>query len=141
MFFGKYYGTLKGSGMFWLNPPHTGGKVSLKIKTLDNDKQKINDSNGNPILIDTVVLWRIVDTTKAFFDVDNYIKFLSVNCDSSLRSVVAQYPYDSVSGENSLRGNSEEIATKIKDMIQEKVKDAGIEVREATPVVNSGSLY
>ena len=128
--FGKYNGTLRGPGFFWVNPfstafksevgqPSTGSakiastksssasdeitkafaalaakKVSLKAKTLNNDKQRINDLLGNPVIIDTVVVWRIVDTAKAMFNVDNFIEFLSIQCDSALRSIVSQYPYD-----------------------------------------------
>ena len=145
--FGKYHGTLKGSGLFVVNPfamafapgvidsSASGNRISLKAKTLSNDKQKINDLMGNPILIDTVVVWRIVDTAKAVFDVDNYVSYLSIQCESSLRNIVSLYPYDtpfgSDSDERTLRGSSQEIAHRLKLDIQEKANVAGLEILEA----------
>ena len=167
--FGKYRGTLKGAGFFWVNPfcvavnpasgmvsPATaapvktsltsaenlmtlagfgGGsrKISLKAMTLSNDRQKINDQLGNPIVISTVVIWKVVNTAKAVFDVDNYKEFLSIQCDSALRDIVRTYPYDSEAGDNekSLRGSSMEIVEKLKNEIQSKVEAAGLEIIEA----------
>lgn len=165
--FGKYYGTLKGAGFFFVNPfvvafnPTTAaaapitvtadpsnshGKhstefgvrktskvISLKAMTLSNDKQKINDELGNPIIIGIVVIWRVVNTAKAAFNVDNYIEFLSIQCDSALRNIVRLYPYDASveDGEKSLRGSSQEIAEKIKEEIQSRVNVAGLEIQEA----------
>ena len=161
--FGKYYGTLKGEGFFFVNPfvipvntaltpPTTGEistrqapagktaielsknrKISLKAMTLNNDKQKINDLLGNPIVIGIVVIWRVVNTAKAVFNVDNFEEFLSIQCDSALRNIVRLYPYD-VSGddnEKTLRGSSQEIAEKLKCEIQSKVDIAGLEIMEA----------
>jgi regulator of protease activity HflC (stomatin/prohibitin superfamily) len=169
--FGKYYGTLRGPGFFFVNPfttaatpakteaaaaaagaaalhvSHTSAsgtaitqtsakrnkKISLKAMTLHNDKQKINDLLGNPIEIGIVVIWRVVNTAKAIFNVDNYDEFLSIQCDSALRNIVRLYPYD-VPGEEeerSLRGSSQEIADKLKEAIQEKVEVAGLEITEA----------
>jgi regulator of protease activity HflC (stomatin/prohibitin superfamily) len=166
--FGKYYGTLKGEGFFFVNPfvtainpatssPNTaalsiehsthGGKntvqatnlglaskkISLKAMTLNNDKQKINDQLGNPIIIGIVVIWKVVNTAKAVFDVDNYTEYLSIQCDSALRNIVRLYPYDASNDDNekSLRGSSQEIAEKIKAEIQSKVEIAGLEILEA----------
>lgn len=116
-------------------------KLSLKIMTLNNSRQKINDCLGNPIEIGIAVTWRIVDTAKAVFNVDNYKEFLSLQCDSALRNVVRVYPYDvapnvdttgdGVADEGSLRGSSEVVAARIRDEIQKRVDEAGIEIVEA----------
>ena len=168
--FGKYIGTLKDSGFYFVNPfcsavnPAAGTslkqsgdvqdkaaaiqtadvyskKMSLKIMTLNNSRQKINDCLGNHIEIGIAVTWRIVDTAKAAFNVDNYKEFLSLQCDSALRNIVRIYPYDvapgvdttgdGVADEGSLRGSSETVAKRIKDEIQSRVNEAGIEVIEA----------
>ena len=116
-------------------------KLSLKIMTLNNSRQKINDCLGNPVEIGIAVTWRIVNTAKAVFSVDNYKEFLSLQCDSALRNIVRLYPYDVAQGvdttgdgvadEGSLRGSSEVVAARIRDEIQEKVQEAGIEIIEA----------
>jgi regulator of protease activity HflC (stomatin/prohibitin superfamily) len=162
--FGKYHGTLKGEGFFFVNPfatavstvhsgnPATGEitgiqaaavksanavtrgkKISLKAMTLNNDKQKINDLLGNPIVIGIVVIWRVVNTAKAVFNVENYEEFLSIQCDSALRNIVRLYPYDAGGGDNekTLRGSSQEIAERLRDEIQTKVDIAGLEIIEA----------
>ena len=170
--FGKYKGTLKGDGFYFINPfcsavnpaaktqlnqsgdvktaatPVAGTnaelankKISLKIMTLSNNKQKINDCLGNPIEIGIAVTWRIVDTAKAVFNVDNYKEYLSLQCDSALRNIVRLYPYDvapnvdttgdGVADDGSLRGSSDVVARRIRDEIQERVTDAGIEIVEA----------
>lgn len=119
----------------------TSKKVSLKIMTLNNNRQKINDCLGNPIEIGIAVMWRVVDTAKAVFNVDNYKEYLSLQCDSALRNIVRIYPYDVSSGidttgdgqadEGSLRGSSEVVAERIRQEIQEKVANAGLEIIEA----------
>ena len=175
--FGKYKGTLKGDGFFWVNPfsssfnpasktklnqsgdvttqapiasAAAGGnpgavtasnKISLKIMTLNNNRQKVNDCLGNPVEIGIAVTWRIVDTAKAVFNVDNYKEYLSLQCDSALRNVVRIYPYDvapnvdttgdGIADEGSLRGSSEVVAARIRNEIQSRVDEAGIEVIEA----------
>lgn len=181
--FGKYVGTLKGEGFYYVNPfctgvnpaAHTklgqsgdvdnggkglaalamgaggaqvnvavaemGKKISLKVMTLSNTKQKINDRLGNPVEIGMAVMWRVVDTAKAVFTVDNYKEYLSLQCDSAVRDIVKIYPYDVAPGidttgdgqadEGSLRGSSETVARRIRDELQAKVADAGIEVLEA----------
>lgn len=162
--FGRYYGTLKGAGFFFVNPFVTAvnpagspilvtgdpgsaktpagkntavsirsKKISLKAMTLSNDKQKINDQLGNPIIIGIVVIWRVVNTAQAVFNVDNYEEFLSIQCDSALRNIVRLYPYDVAGDDNekTLRGSSQEIAQRIKLEIQEKVDIAGLEIQEA----------
>ncbi len=116
-------------------------KLSLKIMTLNNQRQKINDCLGNPVEIGIAVIWRITDTAKAVFNVDNFKEFLSLQCDAALRNVVRIYPYDVAPGvdttgdgqadDGSLRGSSEIVANRIKDEIQSKVSDAGLEIIEA----------
>ena len=163
--FGKYVGTLKGEGFYWVNPfcaavnpgagtmlnqsgdvktaatEPGGNKMSLKIMTLSNNKQKINDCLGNPVEIGIAVMWRVVDTAKAAFNVDNYKAFLSLQCDSALRNIVRLYPYDSAPGvdttgdgvadDGSLRGSSEIVANRIKEEIQARVEEAGLEIVDA----------
>ena len=119
----------------------TSKKLSLKIMTLNNSKQKINDCLGNPVEIGIAVTWRIVDTAKAVFNVDNYKEFLSLQCDSALRNIVRLYPYDvapnvdttgdGMADEGSLRGSSEIVAERIRTEIQKRVENAGIEIVEA----------
>ena len=116
-------------------------KLSLKIMTLNNSRQKINDCLGNPVEIGIAVTWKVVDTAKAVFDVDNYKEFLSLQCDSALRNIVRLYPYDvapgvdttgdGVADEGSLRGSSEVVAARIRDEIQAKIREAGLEILEA----------
>ena len=116
-------------------------KISLKIMTLNNNRQKINDCLGNPVEIGIAVTWRIVDTAKAVFNVDNYKEYLSLQCDTALRNIVRNYPYDVAPGidttgdgladDGSLRGSSEIVAGRIRDEIQKRVDDAGIEIIEA----------
>lgn len=164
--FGKYYGTLKREGFFWVNPfvsavnpisdtnttastakPETKiepgktpttysiqfpkKKISLKAMTLNNDKQKVNDALGNPIIIGVVVIWKVVDTAKAVFSVDNYVEYLSIQCDSALRNVVRLFPYDSDEDEKSLRGSSKEVAQDLLRELQSKVEVAGLQIIEA----------
>ncbi|MGN1077303.1 MAG: SPFH domain-containing protein [Candidatus Gallimonas sp.] len=143
--FGKYYGTMKREGFFWVNPfctavnPAKGlalgsaRKLSLKAMTLNNDKQKVNDEEGNPIEISVVVIWRITNTARAVFNVDNYLSYLSTQCDAAIRQVARQYPYDVSSNgdEKSLRGSAQEIADVLRSELQSRVEIAGIEIAEA----------
>jgi regulator of protease activity HflC (stomatin/prohibitin superfamily) len=143
--FGKYIGTLKTEGFYYVNPfatavnpakpiPGQTGKISLKTQTLNNEKQKVNDQLGNPIEIGIVVIWRVVNPTMAAFNVENYRDYLSIQCDSALRNIVREYPYDTSGDgddEKTLRGGTIEIAEKLAWQIQEKTKMAGLEVIEA----------
>ena len=167
--FGEYYGTLKGEGFYFVNPlctavnpashtalkqsgdvsttsnqvtaVETGKHMSLKIMTLSNNKQKINDCLGNPVEIGIAVMWRVVDTAKAAFNVDNYKEFLSLQCDSALRNIVRIYPYDTapdvdttgdgLADDGSLRGSSDVVANRIKEEIQSRVQEAGLEIVDA----------
>lgn len=176
--FGKYVGTIKKEGFYFVNPfcvavnpaaktklnqsgdvgsdkdlssivignnaatvNTVNKKISLKIMTLNNNRQKVNDCLGNPVEIGIAVMWRVVDTAKAVFNVDNYKEYLSLQCDSALRNIVRIYPYDvapnvdttgdGIADEGSLRGSSEVVVNRIKDEIQSKVSNAGIEIIEA----------
>ncbi len=142
--FGKYYGSLKRDGFFWVNPfcvavnpakatMSAGKKLSLKAMTLNNEKQKVNDEEGNPIEISVVVIWRIMNTARAVFNVDNYMAYLSTQCDAAIRQVARQYPYDVSSNgdERSLRGSAQEVADILKGEIQSRADMAGIEILEA----------
>lgn len=142
--FGKYHGTLDRDGFWFVNPfcaatnpaselGKTGKRLSLKAMTLDNDKQKVNDEEGNPIEISVVVIWRIRDTAKAVFAVDNYMTYISTQSDSAIRQVARQYPYDVSTGgdEKSLRGSAQEVAAVLKTELQSRVDMAGLEIIEA----------
>jgi len=176
--FGKYVGTLKGDGFFFVNPFCTAfnpaastklgqsgdvgkndamnlvvsgtnvkaaeiasKKISLKVMTLSNSKQKVNDVLGNPVEVAVAVMWRVKDTAKAVFEVDNFKEYLSLQCDTAVRNVVKVYPYDVTdnidttgdgeSDDGSLRGSTEVVAGKIRDEIQSKVADAGLEIVDA----------
>ena len=168
--FGDYIGTLKGEGFYFVNPFCTSinpaakttlsqsgdvkkntitanevqmssNKISLKMMTLNNAVQKINDCLGNPVEIGIAVIWKVSDTYKAVFNVDNYKEYLSLQCDSALRNVVRIYPYnvssnidttgDGIADDGSLRGSSEIVAQRIKEEIQEKVQEAGLEIIDA----------
>lgn len=108
-------------------------KIPTKTLTLNNEKQKVNDVLGNPIIIGAVVIWRVADPTKAVFSVENYKTFLSIQCDSTIRNVARLYPYDTMeedSDEKTLRGSSQEIADSMRDELQKKVSEAGLEIKE-----------
>ena len=163
--FGKYYGTIKQAGFYFVNPFCTGfnptaktvqeetaqdysegrkkssgkkvaavsKKVSTKTMTLNNAQQKVNDVQGNPVIIGSVVIWKVSNPTKAVFNVENYFDYLSTQCDSTIRNTARLYPYDSIEGDDSemtLRGSSLEIAGKMKEELQAKAADAGIEILE-----------
>lgn len=140
--FGKYHGTLAKDGFHFVNPfctavnPAAGGalsrKVSLKAMTLNNDKQKVNDQDGNPIEISVVVIWKIEDAAKAVFSVQNYMTFISTQCDSAIRQVARQYPYDvsDKGDETSLRGSSVEVAEELKKELQSRCDMAGIGIMD-----------
>ena len=133
--FGNYYGTLRTAGFHWVNPLAASGfgSISLKARTLDNDKQKINDVLGNPIEVGIMVTWEVKDTAKAIFNVNDFQTFLSAQCDSALRNIVRLYPYDAPEDSNkqTLKDDSVEISEKLKQKIQESVSAAGINIIDA----------
>ncbi len=176
--FGKYTGSIKEAGFYFVNPfsiavnpaaqtrlgqsgdvdgmgtakvtvssdgktlyTHASKKISLKIMTLNNSKQKVNDVLGNPVEIGIAVMWRVIDTSKAVFNVDNFKEYLSLQCDSAVRNIVRIYPYDIAQGidttgdgepdEGSLRGSSALVAERIKQEIQQRVEEAGLEIIDA----------
>jgi regulator of protease activity HflC (stomatin/prohibitin superfamily) len=135
--FGKYVGTLKGAGFHYVNPFASSvtpfQPISLKARTLDNGRQKINDEIGNPIEVGIIVIWEVQDTAKAIFNVDDYTNFLSSQSDSALRNIVRMYPYDAPEdrGVQSLRGDSQEISAKLKHEIQRNVRVAGLNIIDA----------
>lgn len=167
-FFGKYYGTVKKPGFYYLNPfvkcynptaeaaidkllaaaapapnpknsqnptpqPKLTRKVSTKVNTLNNRRQKVNDALGNPVIIGVAVIWKIDNPTKAVFNVENYNSYLSTQCDAVIRNNARLYPYDVMEedpDEKTLRGSSQEIAANMKQELQAKVADAGIEIKE-----------
>jgi len=113
--------------------PATGKKISTKTMTLNNEKQKVNDVLGNPIIIGAIVIWRVKDPTKAVFNVENFKSFLSIQCDSTIRNIARLYPYDTMeddTDEKTLRGSSQEIADGIRDELQQRVEEAGLEIKE-----------
>ncbi|HKM00192.1 MAG TPA: SPFH domain-containing protein [Mobilitalea sp.] len=114
-------------------PALAGKKISTKTLTLNNEKQKVNDVLGNPIIIGAVVIWRVADPTAAVFNVENYKTFLSIQCDSTIRNISRLYPYDTMEDdvdEKTLRGSSKEIADSMKEELQQRVSEAGLEIKE-----------
>ena len=165
--FGKYHGTIKKDGFFFVNPfsagfnptaqstldamkeeiaeaskkggqkkgskSNTSKKVSTKAMTLNNAQQKVNDVQGNPVVIGSIVIWKVANPTKAVFNVENYFEYLSIQCDSTIRNTARLYPYDTIDQENdemTLRGSSLEIAQNMKEELQKKAAEAGIEILE-----------
>ncbi len=156
--FGSYYGTLDLPGFYFVHPfvtanapaapsapsaeanaavaiavAKTGKKISLKTRTLDNRKQKVNDALGNPIIIGSVVIWRVSDPTAAVFAVENFEEYLSIQCDSTIRNIARLYPYDTLedgTDEKTLRGSSSEVSEIMQQELAERVKDAGIVIED-----------
>jgi regulator of protease activity HflC (stomatin/prohibitin superfamily) len=119
-------------GLRWANPLYSKIKVSTRVRNFDSDKLKVNDRDGNPIEIAAVVVWRVVDTAEAVFEVDDYVNFVHVQSEAALRNLATRYPYDSHEEEReSLRGHTVEIAEHLKTEIQERLEKAGVEVIEA----------
>ncbi|WP_438446648.1 SPFH domain-containing protein [Gorillibacterium sp. sgz5001074] len=131
-FFGDYKGTIRQSGM-WLTLPFSGRrKVSLRVRNFNSVKLKVNDVEGNPIEIAAVIVFRVVDTAKALYDVDNYSQFVEIQSETALRHVASKYPYDNLSGEGlSLRGHADEVAGELSRELQTRLIIAGVEVMEA----------
>ncbi len=130
--FGRYVGTASNPGLRWANPFYTKRRVSLRVRNFETERSKVNDTEGNPIEMAAVVVWRVVDTAEASFEVDDYVNYVHVQSESAIRNLATQYPYDTHEGEEiSLRGNTEEIAGQMKTEIQGRLHKAGVEVLEA----------
>ncbi len=132
LLFGKYLGTIKAHGFWWMNPLCTKKRVSLRVRNFESSKLKVNDHDGNPIEIAAVVVWQVVETAEAVFHVDDYENFVHVQSEAAVRNMATSYPYDShEEGEVSLRGHTAEIAEQLKREVQERLAKAGVEVLEA----------
>lgn len=134
VFFGKYVGTIVDNGFFFVNPLTTRTSVSLRARNLNADPIKVNDKMGNPIMIGIVLVWRVKDTFKASFEVDNYVKFVDVQSEAAIRSLAGSYPYDNLEDEDAaitLRSGGEEVNDLLEKSLQDRLNIAGIEVMEA----------
>jgi regulator of protease activity HflC (stomatin/prohibitin superfamily) len=136
LLFGKYVGTIKENGLYWANPFFTKKKISLRASNFDSERLKVNDKLGNPIMISTILVWRVTNTYKAAFDVDNYENFVRVQTDAAVRKLASMYPYDNFADEGSdeditLRSSVNEVSEALEKEIDERLSIAGIEVLEA----------
>lgn len=130
--FGNYAGTEKSSGLRWANPFLSKRHVSLRARNFETAKLKVNDHDGNPIEIGAIVVWKVVDTAEACFEVENYEHYVTVQSEAAIRDLATQYPYDAhKDGEFSLRGSTQEVATKLKAEIHTRLEKAGVRVLEA----------
>ena len=132
MLFGNYRGSERRPGLWWANPFMTKKRVTMRVRNFESSKLKVNDHDGNPIEIGAVVVWRVVDSAEAIFQVDNYDNFVHVQSEAALRNLATGHPYDAHNdGQMSLRGNTLEIADLLKGEIQERLEKAGVQVMEA----------
>jgi regulator of protease activity HflC (stomatin/prohibitin superfamily) len=130
--FGAYRGTAKDEGLRWANPFLSKKRISLRVRNFESARLKVNDTDGNPIEIAAIVVWRVVDTAEAVFEVDDYENYVKVQTESAVRNLATHYPYDAhVEGHLSLRGSTDEVAKGLKAEIQERLAKAGVEVIEA----------
>ncbi|GAA4267970.1 SPFH domain-containing protein [Hyunsoonleella aestuarii] len=136
LLFGKYVGTINKNGFYWVNPFYTKKKISLRASNFDSERLKVNDKLGNPIMISTILVWRVKDTYKAAFDVDNFENFVRVQTDAAVRKLASMYPYDNFADEGhtediTLRSSVNEVSETLEKEIDERLSIAGIEVLEA----------
>ncbi|WOC40515.1 SPFH domain-containing protein [Polaribacter sp. HL-MS24] len=136
LLFGKYIGTIKDNGLYWANPLYRKKGISLRASNFDSERLKVNDKLGNPIMISTILVWRVTDTYKAAFDVDNYENFVRVQTDAAVRKLASMYPYDNFADEGhdediTLRSSVNEVSEALEKEIEERLSIAGIEVLEA----------
>jgi len=136
LLFGKYVGTIKKNGLFWVNPLYSKKKISLRASNFDSERLKVNDKLGNPIMISTILVWRVTDTYKAAFDVDDHKSFVRVQTDAAVRKLASMYPYDNFADEGhvediTLRSSVNEVSEALEKEVQERLAMAGIEVLEA----------
>ncbi|MCK0177999.1 SPFH domain-containing protein [Flavobacteriaceae bacterium S0862] len=136
LLFGKYVGTVKKNGFYWINPFYTKKKISLRASNFDSERLKVNDKLGNPVMISTILVWRVQNTYKAAFDVDNFENFVRVQTDAAVRKLASMYPYDNFADEGhkediTLRSSVNEVSEALEKEIDERLSIAGIEVLEA----------
>jgi regulator of protease activity HflC (stomatin/prohibitin superfamily) len=129
--FGAYRGTAKTAGLRWANPFYSKRHISLRVRNFESTRLKVNDSDGNPVEIAAVVVWRVVDTAEAVFEVDNYENYVKVQSEAAVRNLATRYPYDAQEHETSLRGSTASVAKDLQHEIQERLAKAGVEVIEA----------
>jgi regulator of protease activity HflC (stomatin/prohibitin superfamily) len=132
MLFGKYTGTIREAGFWWVNPFTVKKHVSLRIRNFNSEKLKVNDLHGNPIEIAAVIVWRVVDSARAIFDVQNYEQFVAIQSETAIRSMASEYPYDASDEVTaSLRGTPQEIAENLKKTLQSRLEVAGVDIMES----------
>ncbi|HEX9186997.1 MAG TPA: SPFH domain-containing protein [Vicinamibacteria bacterium] len=130
--FGAYRGTAKEEGLRWANPFYTKKRISLRVRNFESAHLKVNDTDGNPIEIAAIVVWKVVDTAEAVFEVDDYEHYVKVQTESAVRNLATHYPYDAhLEGHLSLRGSTDEVAKRLRSEIQDRLAKAGVEVIEA----------
>jgi len=136
LLFGKYVGTIKANGLYWANPLYKKRTISLRASNFDSERLKVNDKLGNPVMISTILVWRVTNTYNAAFDVDNYENFVRVQTDAAVRKLASMYPYDNFADEGhtediTLRSSVNEVSEALEKEIEERLAIAGIEVLEA----------
>lgn len=136
LLFGDYKGTVKKNGLFWVNPFYSKKKISLRARNFDSERLKVNDKLGNPVMISTILVWRVLDTYKASFDVDDFENFVVVQTDAAVRKLASMYPYDNFADEGldeeiTLRSSMSEVSEALEKELEERLEIAGIEVLEA----------
>src|SRR5690606_30473229 len=136
LLFGEYVGTIKKNGFYWVNPFYTKKKISLRASNFDSERLKVNDKLGNPVMISTILVWRVNNTYKAAFDVDNYEDFVKVQTDAAVRKLASMYPYDNFADEGhdediTLRSSVNEVSEALEKELEERLATAGIQVLEA----------
>ena len=130
--FGAYRGTAKDEGLRWANPFYTKKRISLRVRNFESARLKVNDTDGNPIEIAAIVVWKVVDTAEAVFEVDDYENYVKVQSEAAVRNLATHYPYDAhIEGHLSLRGSTDEVAKRLRHEIQDRLAKAGVEVIEA----------
>lgn len=136
LLFGKYIGSVKRNGFYWVNPFYTKTKISLRASNFDSERLKVNDKLGNPVMISTILVWRVQNTYKAAFDVDDFKNFVRVQTDAAVRKLASMYPYDNFADEGltediTLRSSVNEVSEALEKELEERLSIAGIEVLEA----------
>tara|TARA_B100001179_G_scaffold229320_1_gene214833 strand:- start:952 stop:1812 length:861 start_codon:yes stop_codon:yes gene_type:complete len=136
LLFGEYKGTVKKNGLFWVNPFYAKKKISLRARNFDSERLKVNDKLGNPVIISTILVWRVRDTYRAAFDVDNYENFVRIQTDAAVRELASKYPYDNFADEGmdediTLRSSMTEVNEALEKELQERLAIAGVEVLES----------